>query len=114
MGLIAILIPFINLGSHILQLTLHYLRMFWDCLNAQLELWSLLCVYNFPCPLTLLHYSSGYLGMLKYLIAGVVTFIGLGSHPLLLPLHYLGGFLRLFKCSFAAMVPSVSLGSNAL
>lgn len=28
MGLIAVLIPFVNLGSYVLQLTLHYLRMY--------------------------------------------------------------------------------------
>lgn len=71
-------------------------------------------VSSFPFPPTLLHYSSGYLGLLKYLIAGVVTFVGLGSHPLSLPLHYLGGFGGPLKCSFVPVMPSVSLGSDAL
>lgn len=71
--------------------------LYWSC--------GPFCVSSFPCPPTLLHYSSGYLGLLKYLIPGVVTFVDLGSHPLLLPLHYLGGFGGLLKYLFAAVGP---------
>lgn len=72
------------LGSHLLLLCLHYLGGVWGLLEGATLLnreFFLSIVYH--ALLFSLHYNRWYLGLLKYLIAGVVPSVSLGSHFLL-------------------------------